>query len=58
MKKRPTVMSGFASSVAASAPEMLGCSVLDGIWCTAALDVSSLPGIAEDVKFRFPAEVS
>jgi 4-hydroxy-3-methylbut-2-enyl diphosphate reductase len=42
----------------ASAPEMLVQGVLDGIRRFAALDVSTLPGVAEDVKFRFPAEVS
>jgi 4-hydroxy-3-methylbut-2-enyl diphosphate reductase len=42
----------------ASAPEMLVKGVLDGIRQFAALDVSTLPGVAEDVKFRFPAEVS
>jgi 4-hydroxy-3-methylbut-2-enyl diphosphate reductase len=42
----------------ASAPEMLVQGVLDGIRRFCALDVSTLPGVAEDVKFRFPAEVS
>jgi 4-hydroxy-3-methylbut-2-enyl diphosphate reductase len=42
----------------ASAPEILVQGVLDGIRRFAALDVSTLPGVAEDVKFRFPAEVS
>jgi 4-hydroxy-3-methylbut-2-enyl diphosphate reductase len=42
----------------ASAPEMLVQGVLDGIRRFTALDVSTLPGVAEDVKFRFPAEVS
>ena len=41
----------------ASAPESLVQGVLDGIRRFAALDVSTLPGVAEDVKFRFPAEV-
>jgi 4-hydroxy-3-methylbut-2-enyl diphosphate reductase len=42
----------------ASAPELLVQGVLDGIRRFTALDVSTLPGVAEDVKFRFPAEVS
>jgi 4-hydroxy-3-methylbut-2-enyl diphosphate reductase len=42
----------------ASAPETLVQGVLDGIRRFTALDVSTLPGVAEDVKFRFPAEVS
>jgi 4-hydroxy-3-methylbut-2-enyl diphosphate reductase len=42
----------------ASAPETLVQGVLDGIRRFTALDVSTLPGVAEDVRFRFPAEVS
>ena len=42
----------------ASAPEMLVQGVLDGIRRFAALDVSTLAGVPEDVKFKFPAEVS
>jgi 4-hydroxy-3-methylbut-2-enyl diphosphate reductase len=42
----------------ASAPETLVQGVLDGLRRFAALNVSTLPGVAEDVKFRFPAEVS
>jgi 4-hydroxy-3-methylbut-2-en-1-yl diphosphate reductase len=51
-------MSVVGLTAGASAPEMLVQGVLDGIRRFAALDVSTLPGVAEDVKFRFPAEVS
>ncbi len=42
----------------ASAPEMLVQGVLDGIRRFTDLEVSALAGVAEDVKFKFPAEVS
>jgi 4-hydroxy-3-methylbut-2-en-1-yl diphosphate reductase len=42
----------------ASAPEMLVQGVLDGLRCFTDLEVSALDGVAEDVKFKFPAEVS
>ena len=53
-----TDVSVVGLTAGASAPEMLVQGVLDGIRRFAALDVSTLPGVAEDVKFRFPAEVS
>lgn len=53
-----TNMSVVGLTAGASAPEMLVQGVLDGIRRFAALDVTTLPGVAEDVKFRFPAEVS
>ncbi len=42
----------------ASAPEMLVQGVLDGLRRFADVDVSTLAGVAEDVKFKFPAELS
>jgi 4-hydroxy-3-methylbut-2-enyl diphosphate reductase len=42
----------------ASAPEMLVQGVLDGLRRMQDLHVSTLPGVAEDVKFKFPAELS
>ena len=42
----------------ASAPEMLVQGVLDGLRRFRELNVSTLAGVAEDVKFKFPAELS
>ncbi len=42
----------------ASAPEMLVQGVLDGLRRFQEVDVSTLAGAAEDVKFKFPAELS
>ncbi len=42
----------------ASAPEMLVQGVIEGLRAIAAIEVSTLAGVAEDVKFKFPAEVS
>ena len=42
----------------ASAPEMLVQGVLDGLRRFRKVDVSTLAGVAEDVKFKFPAELS
>ena len=42
----------------ASAPEMLVQGVIDGLRALAPVEVSTLPGVAEDVKFKFPAELS
>ena len=42
----------------ASAPEMLVQGVLDGLRRMRDVHVSTLPGVAEDVKFKFPAELS
>ena len=42
----------------ASAPEMLVQGVLDGLRRFGEVNVSTLAGVAEDVKFKFPAEVS
>jgi 4-hydroxy-3-methylbut-2-enyl diphosphate reductase len=42
----------------ASAPEMLVQGVLAGLRRFADIEVSTLAGVAEDVKFRFPPELS
>jgi len=42
----------------ASAPEMLVQGVLQGLRRFGEIEVSTLAGVAEDVKFRFPAELS
>ncbi len=42
----------------ASAPEMLVQGVLNGLRRMQDVHVSTLPGVAEDVKFKFPAELS
>ena len=42
----------------ASAPESLVQGVIDGLRAIDAIEVSTLAGVAEDVRFRFPAEVA
>jgi 4-hydroxy-3-methylbut-2-enyl diphosphate reductase len=42
----------------ASAPEMLVQGVLDGLRRFGEIDISTLAGVAEDVRFRFPAELA
>jgi len=42
----------------ASAPEMLVQGVLDGLRRVDDIEVSTLAGVAEDVRFRFPAELA
>ncbi len=42
----------------ASAPEMLVQGVLDGLRQVDEIEVSMMDGVAEDVRFRFPAEVA
>ena len=42
----------------ASAPESLVRGVLDGLRLISDIEVSTLAGVAEDVRFRFPAEVA
>lgn len=42
----------------ACAPELLVQGVLEGLRCFSDLDVSILAGVAEDVRFKFPAELS
>ena len=42
----------------ASAPESLVQGVLDGLRQFGEIEVSTLDGVAEDVRFRFPAELA
>ncbi|HEX2940035.1 MAG TPA: 4-hydroxy-3-methylbut-2-enyl diphosphate reductase, partial [Rhodopila sp.] len=42
----------------ASAPEMLVQGVIDGLRRFGEIEVSTLDGVAEDVRFRFPAELA
>jgi 4-hydroxy-3-methylbut-2-enyl diphosphate reductase len=42
----------------ASAPEMLVQGVLDGLRRISDIEVSTMAGVAEDVRFRFPAELT
>ncbi len=42
----------------ASAPETLVQGVLDGLRRFGEIDVSTLAGVAEDVRFRFPKELA
>jgi 4-hydroxy-3-methylbut-2-enyl diphosphate reductase len=57
----PAWFAGIATvgvTAGASAPESLVLGVLDGLRAIGAGEVSTLPGLAEDVHFKFPAEVS
>ncbi len=51
-------VSSVGLTAGASAPELLVQGVLDGLRRYAELDVTTLPGVAEDVRFRLPIEVS
>ena len=42
----------------ASAPEMLVQGVIEGLRAFGPVEVSTLAGVAENVRFRFPAEVA
>lgn len=42
----------------ASAPELLVQGVIDGLRAFGPVEVTTLDGVAEDVKFRFPAELA
>ena len=57
---RPEWFEGVASvgvTAGASAPEMLVQGVLDGLRRFGEIDISTLAGVAEDVRFRFPKEL-
>ena len=41
-----------------SAPETLVQGVLEGLQRFGEIDISTLTGVAEDVRFRFPKELS
>ena len=58
---RPEWFAGVESvgvTAGASAPEMLVQGVLDGLRRFGEIEVSTLDGVAEDVRFRFPAELA
>ena len=42
----------------ASAPETLVQGVLEGLRRFGEIDISTLEGVAEDVRFRFPAQLA
>ncbi len=51
-------VSSVGVTAGASAPEMLVQGVLDGLRAFGEIEVTTLDGVAEDVRFRFPAEVA
>jgi len=51
-------VSSVGVTAGASAPEMLVQGVLDGLRAFDEIEVTTLDGVAEDVRFRFPAEVA
>jgi 4-hydroxy-3-methylbut-2-enyl diphosphate reductase len=58
---RPEWFAGATSigvTAGASAPEMLVRSVIEGLRQFAEIEVETLDGVAEDVRFRFPAELA
>ncbi len=58
---RPEWFAGITSvgvTAGASAPETLVQGVLDGLRRFDEIEVSTLAGVAEDVRFRFPAELA
>jgi 4-hydroxy-3-methylbut-2-enyl diphosphate reductase len=58
---RPEWFRGISSvgvTAGASAPESLVLGVLDGLREVDEIEVSTLDGVAEDVRFRFPSEVA
>jgi len=58
---RPEWFAGMGSvgvTAGASAPEVLVQGVLEGLRRIAEIDVSTLAGVPEDVRFRLPAEVA
>jgi 4-hydroxy-3-methylbut-2-en-1-yl diphosphate reductase len=58
---RPEWFAGIRSvglTAGASAPEMLVQGVIDGLRQFGEIEVSTLDGVAENVRFRFPAELA
>jgi len=53
-----TGISSVGLTAGASAPEMLVQGVLDGLRRFGEVEISTMNGVAEDVRFKFPAEVS
>ena len=59
--QRPNGSRGSSSvglTAGASAPEMLVQGVIEGLRRFGEIDISTLAGVAEDVRFRFPAELA
>ncbi len=58
---RPEWFTGVATvglTAGASAPETLVQGVIDGLRAFGEIEVTTLDGVAEDVRFRFPAELA
>jgi len=58
---RPEWFTGVATvglTAGASAPETLVQGVIDGLRAFGEIEVTTLAGVAEDVRFRFPAELA
>jgi 4-hydroxy-3-methylbut-2-enyl diphosphate reductase len=53
-----TGMSSVGLTAGASAPETLVQGVIEGLRAFGPVEVTTLDGVAEDVKFRFPAELA
>ncbi len=51
-------VSSVGVTAGASAPEMLVQGVLEGLRRFGEIDISTLAGVAEDVRFRFPAQLA
>ena len=51
-------MSSVGLTAGASAPEMLVQGVIDGLRLFGEVEVSTLPGVEENVRFRFPAQLT
>jgi 4-hydroxy-3-methylbut-2-enyl diphosphate reductase len=51
-------VSSIGLTAGASAPEMLVQGVIDGLRQFGEIAISTLDGVAEDVRFRFPAELA
>ena len=51
-------MQSVGLTAGASAPETLVQGVMDGLRRFGEIDISTLAGVAEDVRFRFPAELA
>ncbi|HEX3349928.1 MAG TPA: 4-hydroxy-3-methylbut-2-enyl diphosphate reductase [Acetobacteraceae bacterium] len=51
-------ISSVGVTAGASAPEMLVQGVIEGLRRIDEIDISTLAGVAEDVRFRFPAELA
>ena len=51
-------VSSVGVTAGASAPETLVQGVIEGLRRFGDIDISTLDGVAEDVRFRFPAELA